>query len=173
MLQDLSPEQQFLAVSAALAEVENASTRAALAQDVFGRAGTTLLPLVAEGAAGLAELRQQARDLGNTFTTEAAAKAAEFADTLNELKQTIGGLGREIGEKVVPVLGRLLDWFIESRPQIEAFIDPGQGEGWAIRRGLCVRRRLHHRGPGQSAGLDRVQQARAPGRSSAPLASPS
>ena len=122
MLQDLSPEQQFLAVAAALAEVENASTRAALAQDVFGRAGTTLLPLVAEGAEGLAELRQQASDLGNTYTTEAAAKAALFADTLNELKQTVGGLGREIGEKVVPILTRLLDWFIESRPQIEAFI---------------------------------------------------
>ena len=122
MLQDQSPEQQFLAVTEALAGVESASTRAALAQDVFGRAGTTLLPLVAEGAAGLAALRQQAIDLGNTFTTDAAAKAAEFADTLNELKQTIGGLGKDIAEKIVPILTDLVDWFIESRPKVEAFL---------------------------------------------------
>ena len=96
MLQDLSPEEQFLAVAEALAKVENASTRAALAQDIFGRAGTTLLPLVAEGAEGLEALRQQARDTGNTFSTEAAAAAALFNDQLNVLKESLGGLGKNI-----------------------------------------------------------------------------
>ena len=117
-----TPAQQFTTIAEALSNVDNATTKAALAQDVFGKAGTELLPLFENGASGMAALRQQAIDLGNTFTTDAAAKAAEFADTLNELKQTIGGLGKDIAEKIVPILTNLLDWFIDSRPQIEAFI---------------------------------------------------
>ena len=42
----LSPEQQFQLVANALGGVEDASTRAALAQDVFGKAGTSLTPVV-------------------------------------------------------------------------------------------------------------------------------
>ena len=122
MLQDLSPEEQFLAVTKALAQVENASTRAALAQDVFGRAGTTLLPLVAEGAEGLEELRQRARDLGITFTTGAAAKAADFTDALNELKLSIGGLGNVVAEKIVPALTNLLNWFTDNREAVGEFL---------------------------------------------------
>ena len=122
MLQDLSPEEQFLAVTKALAQVENASTRAALAQDVFGRAGTTLLPLVAEGAEGLEELRQRARDLGITFTTGAAAKAADFTDALNELKVSIGGLGNVVAEKIVPALTNLLNWFTDNREAVGEFL---------------------------------------------------
>ena len=86
----------------ALAKVESASTRAALAQDIFGRAGTTLLPLVAEGAEGLEALRQKARDLGNTFTTEGAASAAAFKDAINELKQRALGRARHRPRSIVP-----------------------------------------------------------------------
>ena len=51
-LEGLSPEQQFQAFANALAGVEDASTRAALAQDIFGRSGTELLPLFHPGRAG-------------------------------------------------------------------------------------------------------------------------
>ena len=122
MLAGLSPEEQFLATATALAAVEDASVRSALAQDVFGRAGTELLPLFSEGAEGMAALRQQAIDLGNTFTTEAAAKAADFNDALNELKQGLGGIGKGIAEGIVPILTNLVDWFTANRPAIEEFL---------------------------------------------------
>ena len=114
-VQGLLPEEQFNTFAAALADIEDASTRAALAQDVFGRAGTDLLPLLSEGAEGMAALRQQAVDLGNTFTTEGAASAAEFQDSLNELKQGFGALGQTLGEKLVPVLTQGLDLFKENK----------------------------------------------------------
>ena len=53
-LQGLSPEQQFQLFANALAGVVDASTRAALAQDVFGRSGTQLLPLFTQGEQGMA-----------------------------------------------------------------------------------------------------------------------
>ena len=63
-LKGKSPEEQFQIMANALAGVEDASTKAALAQDVFGRAGTELLPLFNAGEKGMAALRDQAKSLG-------------------------------------------------------------------------------------------------------------
>ena len=43
----------------------------------------------------------------------------------------------------MPALTNLVDWFIENRPQIEAFITQVREKVGAVRRGLCLRRRLH------------------------------
>ena len=72
-VQGKNPEEQFEVFAEALANVENASERAALAQDIFGRSGTALLPLLADGTEGMAALRQQARDLGIVMSGDAAA----------------------------------------------------------------------------------------------------
>ena len=48
----LSPEEQFDKIAKAIASVENPTIRAATAQDIFGRAGTKLLPLFAAGEKG-------------------------------------------------------------------------------------------------------------------------
>ena len=57
-LASLSPEEQFKAITNALADVEDESLKSALAQKVFGRAGTDLLPMLAQGSQGLADMRQ-------------------------------------------------------------------------------------------------------------------
>ena len=80
------------------------ATKAALAQDVFGRAGTELLPLFAEGEAGMAALREQARGLGIVMSGNAAAGAADFNDSLNELKQAALGAFTSFASKLLPKL---------------------------------------------------------------------
>ena len=75
-LADLSPEEQFTRIAAGLAKIENATERSARAQVIFGRAGSQLLPLLQDGAAGVAALRQEARDLGLTISTDTAKIAA-------------------------------------------------------------------------------------------------
>ena len=52
-LRGKAPEEQFELITSALADVADASTRAAPAPDVFGRAGTSLLPSLAAGSAEL------------------------------------------------------------------------------------------------------------------------
>ncbi len=46
-LQGLNPEQQFLKIAGAIAEVPDPMQRAALAVDMFGRSGTDMLPMLA------------------------------------------------------------------------------------------------------------------------------
>ncbi len=108
-LVDLSPEDQFLAVMEALAGVEDESKRAALAADLFGRAGTQLLPIMASGTQGLADMRQEAHDLGIVFDQEAANKAAAFNDALTKLKGSVTGVMIEVGSFLVDALKPLID----------------------------------------------------------------
>lgn len=109
-----SPEEQFLIVANALAEVEDQTTKVALAQEIFGRAGTKLLPMLADGAAGLEEMRQKARDLGLVFSQEAADKAAEFQDALTNLQGAMQGLVVQIGPIIADVLIPMIEKMVDG-----------------------------------------------------------
>lgn len=108
-LQGMSPDEQFIAIAQALSEVEDATTRAALAQEIFGRSGTMLLPLINGGAKSIAELTKEAEELGIVMSAEAAQSAAEFTDAWNRAKQTLLAVSREIAAAVVPAITDLIE----------------------------------------------------------------
>ena len=103
-LRALSPEEAFFTTAAAVADVSDAMERLALAQDVFGRGGAQLLPLLAEGAEGLRRARAEARRLGVTFDEDSARAAAEFDDAMVELKASVQGVQIALGAGLAPVL---------------------------------------------------------------------
>jgi len=110
---DMGPEEQFWAISNAIASLEDPTVRAALAQDFFGRAGTDLLPILSEGTETIAAQRQAAHDLGVVFDEEAAANAEKFQDAITTLKTSLQGLGAEIIDDLVPVLEEYIGKAIE------------------------------------------------------------
>lgn len=115
----LSPEEQFLKIGAAIADMESDTLRTAAAVDVFGRSGTMLLPLFKEGSEGIAKLREEAHRLGIIFDEEAAAKAAKLKDAQTALKGSVQGLSIAILNDLIPVLTdvtkRFTDFFVASR----------------------------------------------------------
>ena len=108
-LAELSPEDQFLKVMEALAGVENESERAAIATDLFGRAGTQLLPMLADGTEGLKDMRQEAHDLGIVFDAEAAKSAEDFTDAMTRVKASLQGAMFAIADSLMPVIQPLID----------------------------------------------------------------
>ncbi len=110
-LAGLSPEQQFTVIAERLSQIADPTARAAAAMDVFGKSGTKLLPLLADGAKGMAELRDQARSLGLTVSTESARDAALLTDTLNilsrVLKQGVFTIGSALAPVIVDVSNRI------------------------------------------------------------------
>ncbi|GAG88856.1 unnamed protein product, partial [marine sediment metagenome] len=80
----------------------------ALAADIFGRAGTQLLPMLANGTEGLTEMREEAHKLGIVFDQEAANKAAELTDAMTRVKQATSGLKMAIADKLIPSLMPLI-----------------------------------------------------------------
>ncbi len=126
----LNPEEQFIAVMEALAGVTDESTRAALATDLFGRAGTQLLPMLANGAEGLADMRQEAHDLGIVFDQVAADKAAALNDAMTRLKESLQGVMFAIADELVPVITEFLEnKVIPVIAKIMDWIDANEGLG--------------------------------------------
>lgn len=105
----LSPEEQFMTILEALADIEDPTLKAALAVDIFGRAGTDMLPMLSDGAEGLAQMRQEAHDLGIIFDAEAAKQAEEFNDALTRLKAAIKGAVTIIASTLAPIITDLAD----------------------------------------------------------------
>jgi len=120
-LQKLSPEDQFLQIGNAIAELESPTLRAATAQEIFGRAGTTLLPLFAEGEAGLTALREEAHKLGIVFDEEAAAKAAKLKDAQTALGESFKGLGFAVADKLVPALTDIVTKITDVMKNVNAW----------------------------------------------------
>jgi len=106
-LQALSPEEKFMTVTRALADVEDKTMQAAIAQQVFGRAGTEMLPMLEGGAAGFDKLSKSAEQY--TITTEQAAASDEFFDSLKELQAQGQGLTRVLAANLLPAMQGLID----------------------------------------------------------------
>ena len=110
----MSPDEQFDAIAVALSGVQDGSQRAAIATEIFGKAGTQLLPMLADGAEGLDAMRQQARDLGIVFSQDAADAADEFNDTLSVLSGALSGLSFSFAAQVLPSLTNFLTMVING-----------------------------------------------------------
>lgn len=131
-LNNMTPENQFMTVATALSNVSDQSIKAATAQDLFGRSGTDLLPLLAEGADGIEELTKRAAELGVVFDQEAAAKAKKFDDAITDLTSSLNGLKYELGAVLSDTLKPFIDGttdavsamreFTEANPLASSFL---------------------------------------------------
>ena len=116
-LDGLNPDEQFLVLADALSEVDDAGERAALAQEIFGKSGAQLLPLVKDGADGITALGDQLEETGNIMSTEAATAAAQFNDSMNVLKQQGLAAGQEAFAALAPTLANVADKFANMSPK--------------------------------------------------------
>ena len=127
-----------------IAAIENPTKQAALAMDLFGaRSGPQLIPFLKMGGDGIEELMKKAEDLGIVISTEAATAAADFTDRMTDLKGSLAGAGRMIGdtlipaitpliEKAVEMVGKVKEWVEENKPLVEGIVKWGAGLGIAL-----------------------------------------
>lgn len=126
-LRRMNPEEQFWAISNAIADLEDQTLKAALAQEVFGRAGTDLLPMLEEGAEGIAALRQEAHDLGVVFDEESAKEAEEFKDALARLQTSMQGVGKELIQAFLPTLTDFATKAVEAIKKVKEWVSENEG----------------------------------------------
>jgi len=100
----LSPEDSFMKLAGAISAIEDPLKRSALAQRIFGKAGTELLPMLSEGTEGLKAMMDEAERFAPIFDKEAAEAAAKFTDTMGQLKGTTDKLKFAIADNLVPAL---------------------------------------------------------------------
>lgn len=107
-LKSLNPEELFMKVASAIAEVPDPMQRSALAVDMFGRSGTALLPMLSQGAEGLKKMTEEGIKLSG-WTTEGANQADALGDSLTTLKTAMGGAFNTIASSVAPAIKDLAE----------------------------------------------------------------
>jgi len=122
-----SPEEQFEILTAALADMSDKTEQVATAQEIFGRAGTALLPMLAGGSAALEEMKQKAHEMGVVFDQEAADKAARLADSFTTLKGSLQGVMLAIAEQLAPVVTDVAEKMGTAISKISTWTDANPG----------------------------------------------
>ena len=116
----------FMETVDALSKIENPAERSAKASEIFGtRLARKLMPALEGGADALEKNRKRARELGIVMSEEAVNDASEFEQAMDDLKRQFGGVFREVGMKLIPILQEDLLPAIEQHviPAVEKFGD--------------------------------------------------
>lgn len=100
---------------------EDGAAKSALAQEIFGKSGAQLIPLLNQGSAGIADLADEADRLGLTLSDNAAKAAGEFNDRLDQLTAAKQGLGVQIAQRLLPTLNNLTGTLFNSAKNADAF----------------------------------------------------
>lgn len=114
------------------AVMNNDTEAAALALKVFGRAGLDMLPMLKEGSAGIEALQQRARDLGLEMSGEAAANAEAYEDAMTDFRSVIKGVTQSIGTALIPVMTKMINWFVDGLPKVKAFFTGAKSAYWTF-----------------------------------------
>ena len=122
-LDGLSPDQQFALLADRISRIADPTKRAATAMMLFGRSGTQLLPMMADGAKGIEELRSKARELGLTMSSQDAQAAEAFNDALDRLWRVVKMGVFRVGAALAPTLEKLVDVFTSAAVTTSAWID--------------------------------------------------
>lgn len=118
-------ETLMFEVAAALEKVEDDTARVAIAQDLFGRSGAVLIPMLKDGAEAMRASGKEAERLG-LITKEQAAVAENFNDMWTRVSRALGHMGMTMALEVMPVMTRFLDWAKE----ISVRLKPGIVEAY-------------------------------------------
>lgn len=99
-LAGLSVDDQFRKIAKGLLNITDLQKRAAVAQKIFGRSGTSLLPLLGN----MDELEKRFKRLGFTIDLEAIAAGEKLTDMNNELNLSFKKLSSEFVREMLPAI---------------------------------------------------------------------
>ncbi|WP_407280610.1 hypothetical protein U5817_10020 [Aromatoleum evansii] len=85
--------------------------------DLLGKSYAALVPLLAQGRAGLQGMIEEGQRL-NPITAEMAKQSAEFNDNLDRLQTLANGAATQIGNGLIPQINELLRVTLEANREI-------------------------------------------------------
>lgn len=122
-LEGMSREEIFEATVAGLQGVSDEAERAALANNLFGKAGSEMAPLLNQSAESIEGLKNQAHELGMVMSDDTVASAAGLTDSLDKMERAIGGLVNKLGAALMPILDSVIQIILNNMPLIQGLFD--------------------------------------------------
>lgn len=118
-LKGKSPEQVFEMTVKALQGMPDGAEKAALANELLGRSGSELMPLLNGSSKSVDELKAKAKELGIVLSDDSIDASVKFTDTLDSLKRSLGAVVTKVGVAVMPIMQKAADWVIANMPTIQ------------------------------------------------------
>jgi len=113
----------LLEVADRIAGMTDETKQAALAQEIFGRSGLEMLPVLKQGSAAIREHMEEARRLGIVWSAEAAKAAEDFNDNIERLGRGVEGISMQLAGPLIKALGDTAGAFLDAQRAGEGFGD--------------------------------------------------
>lgn len=110
-LNGMSAADRFDAIASAIAALPTEAQRAEAAVQLFGKAGTELLPLFAGGAEGIAAARAEAERLGLTLTNAQGQNVEAMNDSFTMVAKSIEGVVQQVVAYLAPAITAISEQF--------------------------------------------------------------
>ena len=122
--------EAFKAIAEQISKIPNPAQQSAAAVALLGKSGADLLPLMAQGAAGIAEAQEQASKLGIVSKNMDAGVQQVNAsnDAWDKMMMTISGIGTQLAIAVAPAFTAIFNTISEVIGQANAWFQ-AQGDG--------------------------------------------
>jgi len=147
----MTADQQFIAVSQAIAGLRTHTERLSATVKIFDSEGADLVRMLSLGSAGFAQIRAEAQLLGLTVSDDTAASFVELQDAITRLSAAIKGLKTDLASTfsnaVVSSVDALTASLMAARgawlgtrvnPLTNAPTQLGRLSGWSIGRWLAA-----------------------------------
>lgn len=117
-LADLSPEDQFLAIAEAIAQLPTVAEKAAATIAIFGKSTAEMGPLLGEGTKGIRALMAEAKNLHIGISEEDLASIATADDAIQRMKSTLSTVVSNIAVGMAPLFEAMSNTITEITPKI-------------------------------------------------------
>lgn len=117
-----SSEQVMWDTMSALQGVTDADQKAVIAQQLFGKSGQELMPLLNGSAGSIDEMKAKAHELGLVMSDEMIDSGVGLTDSLDQIKRAFGGVMNQLGGAFMPVVKQVADKLQDFLPYIQQAI---------------------------------------------------
>lgn len=128
-----SANQSLLEIATRFQGMQDGAQKTALSLQLFGRAGTQLIPLLNQGADGIGKLQEEARKLGLEISTNTGKQAEQFNDNLERLKSAARGASLRLATELLPSLNSITDMMVKFSTNSEGAAIAAQHLGTAFK----------------------------------------
>lgn len=115
-------EQVLYETIEAFQEMEDSAEKTRLAQEMFGKSGSELMPLLNGAAGSMEEMKKQAHDLGLVMSDELIDSGVNLTDSLDQTKRAFSAIITTLGASLMPIVTQVSDYIQQSLPKIQDMI---------------------------------------------------
>jgi len=127
-----SSNDLFLESADGLSKMRDGAQKTALAMELFGKSGASLIPLLNGGADGVNKFTEAATKAGIVISGETALSAERFNDNMTVLAFTTQGMINKFTEGLLPTLVKISESIDTSSIALDGFKSFAEGVGKTI-----------------------------------------